>query len=154
MTIELENSRENNKKNNYHAHNSYFPRSHEIKKLNVQSQKKDGIEKVWETTTKAQSQSIFKNFSYVLYLNASPGYTFFTAFCAASFVVNVTKAYPRFVPVIGSIISLRSHITPHSSNNGISSSSNISFGILPQNTSHPLPGVGPVQFGGGPPYFR
>lgn len=34
------------------------------------------------------------------------------------------------------------------------SSSYISFGILPQNTSQPLPGGADSQFGGGPPYFR
>jgi hypothetical protein len=37
-------------------------------------------------------------------------------------------------PVIGSIINLKSQIAPHFSNNGISSSSNTSLGILPQNT--------------------
>lgn len=80
-------------------------------------------------------------------------YTSFTAFCAASRLVNVTNAYPRLVPVIGSIIKRRSHIVPHFSNSGINSSSNMSFGIFPQKTSQPLPGVGPSQFGGGPPYF-
>lgn len=80
--------------------------------------------------------------------------TSLTAFWAASRPVNVTKAYPRLVPVIGSIISRRSHIAPHFSNNGISSSSNMSLGILPQNTSHPMPGVPAFQFGGGPPYLR
>lgn len=80
-------------------------------------------------------------------------FTSFTAFCAASRLVKVTNAYPRLVPVIGSIIKRRSHIVPHFSNNGINSSSNMSFGIFPQKTSQPLPGVGPSQFGGGPPYF-
>ena len=55
---------------------------------------------------------------------------------------------------MGSIINRRSHISPHFSNNGISSSSNISFGILPQNTSQPFPGGISFQLGGGPPYFR
>lgn len=81
-------------------------------------------------------------------------FTSFTALFAASRPVNVTKAYPRLVPVIGSIISRRSHMEPHCSNNGISSSSNMSFGILPQNTSQPFPGVPASQFGGGPPYLR
>lgn len=83
----------------------------------------------------------------------SSSLTFCTALYAASLVVNVTKAYPRFVPVIGSIISRKSHIVPHCSNKGISSSSYMSLGIFPQNTSHPDPGVLPSQPGGGPPYF-
>lgn len=86
-------------------------------------------------------------------LNYIEELTSLTAFWAASRLVNVTNAYPRFVPVIGSIIKRRSHIVPHFSNNGINSSSYMSFGILPQNTSQPLPGVGPSQLGGGPPYF-
>lgn len=57
-----------------------------------------------------------------------------TADCAASLEVKVIKAYPRFNPVIGSIISRRSQIVPHFSNSGINSSSYISFGIFPQKT--------------------
>lgn len=45
-------------------------------------------------------------------------------------------------------------MVPQSSNRGISSSSNISLGIFPQNTSHPFPGTLPSQLGGGPPYLR
>lgn len=83
-----------------------------------------------------------------------PILTFWTACWAASRVVNVTNAYPLFVPVIGSIISLRSHMVPHTSNNGMSSSSYISLGILPQKTSQPAPGGEPSHPGGGPPYLR
>lgn len=79
--------------------------------------------------------------------------TSLTALAAASLLVKVTKAYPRLVPVMGSIISRKSQIVPHFSNSGISSSSYISFGIFPQNTSQPLHGFEPDQFGGGPPYF-
>lgn len=80
--------------------------------------------------------------------------TSWTARCVASRVVNVTNAYPRFAPVIGSIIRRKSHMVPHRSNRGISSSSYMSFGIFPQNTSQPAPGVPPSHPGGGPPYLR
>lgn len=80
--------------------------------------------------------------------------TSLTALYAESRDVKVTNAYPRLVPVIGSIMRRRSQIEPHFSNRGISSSSYMSFGIFPQNTSQPLPGGANSQFGGGPPYFR
>lgn len=59
--------------------------------------------------------------------------TSLTASWAASLVQKVTKAYPLFRPVNGSIIKRRSHIGPAFSNNGTSSSSNKSLGILPTN---------------------
>lgn len=89
----------------------------------------------------------------IIYVGLRLLLTFWTASWAASRVVNVTNAYPLLVPVMGSIISLRSQMVPHASNSGISSSSYMSFGILPQNTSHPDPGDGPSHPGGGPPYF-
>lgn len=48
----------------------------------------------------------------------------------------------------------RSQMAPQFSNRGISSSSYMSLGIFPQNTSQPAPGVLPSQPGGGPPYLR
>lgn len=45
-------------------------------------------------------------------------------------------------------------MAPHASNNGISSSSYMSLGILPQKTSQPAPGGAPSHPGGGPPYLR
>lgn len=66
-------------------------------------------------------------------------HTSLTACWAASLLVNVMKAYPLFVPVIGSIINLKSQILPHFSNSGISSSSYMSFGIFPQNTCLAFP---------------
>lgn len=63
-------------------------------------------------------------------------HTSLTACCAASLLVKVINAYPLLQPAIGSIINLKSQIFPHFSNNGINSSSYISFGIFPQNTFH------------------
>lgn len=64
---------------------------------------------------------------------SSDQHTSFTASWAASLVQKVMKAYPRFSPLKGSIISLRSHMGPAFSNCGTSSSSNKSLGILPTN---------------------
>lgn len=85
---------------------------------------------IWQTDTTTIQR---KTYEVSLSLGLTD-LTSFTASCAASLLQNVMKAYPRFWPDSGSIISRRSQIGPAFSKSGTSSSSYKSRGIFPTNT--------------------